>query len=73
MAGIRGDMTTPRRGPHATDEVLLEAGSLPSCPRPGRAICAATTTRETGSSMGLNECEAAELLDEKPRPGSSCC
>jgi len=23
--------------------------------------------------LGLNECEAAELLDEKPRDGLRCC
>jgi hypothetical protein len=23
--------------------------------------------------LGLNECEAAELLDEKPRSGLMCC
>ena len=53
--------------------LLLEADpSIPAETR--RAISRGDhDARERLVDLGLNECEAAELLDEKPRPGYLCC
>ena len=66
-------MNTPRGGSRPRMRLLLESDpSIP--PETRRAISRGDDdAHERLVDLGLNECEAAELLDEKPRAGFGCC